>query len=355
VIDSSKIEEVGGKARYIFRVSYRYCWRGRDYTSSAVREEYDGSWDIAESDRLLRDYPAGTRRVCFVNPRGPNQAILEHSSLIAPIALATFMLVDSCFLLLVFLDRRDYLENLTGPLLAAFGTLGYAVFFGMPLLTGIASWGWTETRCAVVSSEVRPRGKLRLSPIAYWPDVVFCYELDGVTYRANTHNASFVGSPWYYGPRGIARRFPAGLTTTCFVNPANPGEAVLERTPSGTQWFGLYPLSLSLLGVYAAWVRLTGRGIRIGSPRIWGCLMLWAATTLSLTTFSVTLLDFLRDRREGIAERPEYGIVMILGFLSAVFLLMWIGLALGHSEPRSHRALTVKSARSKVSDREIDG
>jgi hypothetical protein len=272
-----------------------------------------------------------------------------------PIALATFMFVDACYLLLVFLDRRGDLETLTGPLLAAFGALCYGVFFGWPLVRGLASRGWKPASCVVVSSEVHPDRPARLSPTTFWPNIVFRYEMDGVRYQANTHNASFVGSPWYYGPRGIARRFATGLSTTCFVNPANPGEAVLERTPSGTQWFGLFPLSVSLLGIYAAWARLTGRDLRIGSPRIWGSLVLWGATSVSLSGFCVTLFDFLRDRRDGVAERTELGIVVVLGFLSASLLLLWIGLAYFHSQARSQRALAVRSGGSKVYDRDLDG
>ena len=100
----------------------------------------------------------------------------------------------------------------------------------------------------------------------YWPDIVYSYELDGVRFRANTYNASDVGSPWYYGARGIVRRHPSGMKTTCYVNPSDPTQAVIVRTPSGTHWFGVWPLAIAVLGSLTIVESVARSPIRFGAP-----------------------------------------------------------------------------------------
>jgi hypothetical protein len=44
------------------------------------------------------------------------------------------------------------------------------------------------------------------------------------------------------------RKFPSGSQATCFVDPASPGDAVLERNATGELWFGLIPLAFVAVG-----------------------------------------------------------------------------------------------------------
>jgi len=61
----------------------------------------------------------------------------------------------------------------------------------------------------------------------YWPRVKYRYDVDGISYVGECI-APFQG----VGFRSIARRerarYPAGRTVTVYVNPRNPGDAVLE-------------------------------------------------------------------------------------------------------------------------------
>jgi hypothetical protein len=332
-VEASSVEVDDRSEYHIFRVRYRYPWQRREYESAAVRQEYEGSWDIADADRLLREFPAGTWRTCQANPNDPTRAVLEHSALTAPLVLLFGGIVVAAYLGLVFFGGHRLLESLSGPLVACFGIAIYVYFFGLPLTRGITSRGWEPRPCIVLSSQVRsghPHGNRRKIR-AFWPDVVFRYEVVGVAYRANTWNASFVGSPWYYGPRGVVGRYPPELVTTCYVNTDDPTQAVLDRSLSSTQWFGLYPLFMVALGLSPACLKLVGGKVQLGTPRLWGTVILGAITTIALTGFYVTGLDLIRDRREGVAERPEIGIVVLLGFFSAALLLFWIGLAYSHA------------------------
>ena len=50
--------------------------------------------------------------------------------------------------------------------------------------------------------------------------------------------------------RAIVKAHPAGKQTVCFVNPANPAEAVLNRGASSEMWWGLFPIPFVLIGVF---------------------------------------------------------------------------------------------------------
>jgi hypothetical protein len=183
----------------------------------------------------------------------------------------------------------------------------------------------------------------------YWPEVVYRYEVEGITYRSNTINASDVGSPWYYGARGIVRRYPPGTVTTCYVNPSDPSEAVLVRALSVTQWFGVWPVVLIVMGSLGVVASITGRKISLGTPQFWLAPSLGAATTSALTVLWITGADLLRDCREGLADGLEWAGVVIAGMCATGFMLLWILLA-----AKDRARAECASTPSGVWDQEID-
>jgi hypothetical protein len=106
------------------------------------------------------------------------------------------------------------------------------------------------------------------------------------------------------------------------------------------------------MGILELIKSITGRELKVGTPRLWGTLALGAATTSALTTLWITGVDLLGDWREGVSDWPEYLAVTIAGLVSAGLLLTWISLAanpLGRSSwPGSAAKPTV------IWDREID-
>ncbi|HZW29579.1 MAG TPA: DUF3592 domain-containing protein [Isosphaeraceae bacterium] len=338
---------------YIFQVKYRYSWGARGYEGRTYQEDYRGSADIAEADRLARAFPIGSNRVCYVNPRKPSQAVLEPDNPWIATVLAVAMFLNGAFLAAVRFFPRPRSLLLGAPFLIILGLSGYVGFFGRPLWKGLSSLGWRATPCVIQSGVVRPEfhGGL-ISFTAHWPDLVYRYEVGGVAYRSNTYNASALGSPWYYGARGVVRRHPPGMRATCYVNPADPSEAVLDRTPSGTQWFGVWPLILAVLGGWGIVIAVTGRGDTIGTPRLWGTLALGIGTTSALTVLWITGSDLLRDFGEGVAEWPEYLAVAVAGVVSVGLTCGWIRLAVKH--PGQGARHGIATTPSIVWDRELD-
>ena len=342
VISAGSVEEVHGNRPYVFRVRYRYTWAGKDYEGRTHQEDHEGTFDIVEADRLARAFPIGSNSTCYVNPGRPSQAVLEHDNVWIPIAIAVFALHYGGF----FVLKGRAWRAVGGSFLAAIGLGCYVGFFGSPLWKALRSQGWRATACVIQSGCVR--SERHLYNTTYWPDVVYCYDVNGVTYRANTGNASDVGSPWYYGARGIIHRHPPGMVTTCYVNPSDPSEAVLVRSLSSTQWFGVWPLVMIVMGASEVVASFTARKIKVGRPRFWGTLALGAATTSALTVLWITGADLLRDCQDGVADGLEATSVAIAGLFSVGLMLAWISLAANRPGRGTATAPPV------VWDREID-
>ena len=207
VIESSFVQDVGAGTPYVFQVSYRYEFAGKQYQGRLYNKDGRRSHDIALIDRLSRSFPSGSTRMCYVDPRNPTAAVLAHEAVWPAALVSATMFIGGCaFIGMLFpgisLTKRS-LEVLTGPFLIALGLGGYVAFFGLPLWSGLRSLQWHETPCVVESGQVRSVNHhvIMITFPVYWPDIVYHYEVDGAVYRANTYNASDVGSPWYYGAR----------------------------------------------------------------------------------------------------------------------------------------------------------
>lgn len=360
IIQTSRVAQVGGENPYFFEVAYRYKVQGQPLVGGTYQEDYRGSWNIAEAERLARAYPVGAKRLCCVNPSKPSEAVLEHDNIWMPAALALGMLLDGAFLARFFLRpaRPGAAPNqgigiLGGMFLLLAGLGAYVMFLGLPLSTGLRSFRWVPVPCVVESAKVRSvHHHADVSFTVYWPDIVYRYQVNGISHRANVYNASDVGSPWYYGSRNTVRLYPAGKKATCYVNPDDPFEAVLDRTLSGTQWFGLWPLIMAVLGAAGIIQTLTGRDFSIGSSRSWGSLALAMATGFSVLILIETGDDLILDRKAGIAEPMEHLVVAVAGLVSAVLLTAWIRLALKHG---NGMRMGTGPSQPVVWDQEFDG
>ena len=341
LIVSSSVEEVPGDSPHGFRVRYRYTWAGKPYEGRTYQHADSSSCDIADADRLARAFPVDSRRVCYVNPGNPSEAVLEPDNPWTEAGIGVVMLLIGTAIVLevqkakvklqggtaaILTDRRE--KAMLGAFLASLGLWSCFYFFASPLSRGLRSLGWTPIACVVQSGQVRSIPGMWHT--TYWPDVIYRYEVNGITYRSNTINASDVGSPWYYCARGIVRRYPPGTATTCYVNPSDPSEAVLVRSLSVTQWFGVWPVMLIIMGAFLIAWSITGRVIKVGTYRFWRTSFLGAVTTSALTVFWMTGTDLLRDHREGLADGLEWSAVVLAGMFATGLMLCWISMAANH-------------------------
>ena len=108
-----------------------------------------------------------------------------------------------------------------------------------------AARSWNEVRCTIVSSEVATtQGK----GIETWyvADLAYTYVADGRVRRGTRY-----GFEPTIQSKDLVALYPEGKVTSCWVNPENPDEAVLNRDVSiGSMLIiSLFPLLFFIAGV----------------------------------------------------------------------------------------------------------
>lgn len=132
---------------------------------------------------------------------------------------------------------------------AAFGIAA----FGRPLLSMVSARNWQSASCEIISSRVENRSSSDGS--SYRVDVTYRYFVDDRSYVGNRYQFMNWSTSGYGGKAAIVGRLRPGTRTDCWVNPDNPGDAVIERGPTVDLLFGLIPLlfmSIGGAGIYFA-------------------------------------------------------------------------------------------------------
>ncbi|MDP3850881.1 MAG: DUF3592 domain-containing protein [Luteolibacter sp.] len=100
---------------------------------------------------------------------------------------------------------------------------------------------WPEVECVILSTKIQERLHDPQSPREYRVDVTFGYEWQGAPHTGG--RLTLRGNPWSSNRVLTAQRaaqYPPGTTTTCRVDPGNPGFAVLKPdslAPGYSIWF----------------------------------------------------------------------------------------------------------------------
>jgi hypothetical protein len=115
-----------------------------------------------------------------------------------------------------------------------------------PTLKVVAARTWNEVPCRILASEVRSH-RDDDGP-TYRVDIFYEYQVNGQRYWSSRYHFLTGSSSGYEGKRALVRRYPAGTTRSCFVNPANPDEAVLHRGFTPMMLAGLIPLVFLVVG-----------------------------------------------------------------------------------------------------------
>ena len=144
-------------------------------------------------------------------------------------------------------------------LFAAAGLAFFVPFFGIPGARSVASLGWDEVPCRIVESSVGVHDSSE-GDDTYSVDVVYEYERDGRTWRADRYSFFTGSSSGRSRKEEIVAGLPAGAPTTCWVDPADPATAVIERSPFPWIFIGCFPLIFVAVGLGGiAGVALSGR------------------------------------------------------------------------------------------------
>ncbi|MBK1828600.1 DUF3592 domain-containing protein [Haloferula rosea] len=263
-------------------LAYRYSVDGKSYTGTQLKAEFKGEEqyeDLAEiEDRI---YGGGEGSVCWVNPDDPTDAVLFHGGGDSWFGLI-FVAFGGGFVLiglgLIFSAWREgnpkkavtevgdgEADGKLGGLLGCgffgvFAAVGVGMLLGLVVPTGyryFAVKGWVETPAEVVWSRVRESSGD--DGPTYRADIFYSYQFEGRSYRSNGYSLTGGGgSSGRDGKLEIVEAHPKGKAITCYVNPKQPREALLNRSLGWWALFGLFPLpfaAIGLGGLYATFIR----------------------------------------------------------------------------------------------------
>lgn len=279
-------EAAGGE--FVFEASYRYRHGGRLYFGQRYRLAYSGSGDSADAYRLAERFPAGATVPCWLDPDQPGSSFLEHRNPIHGLWVflpLIFVLVGAGALWLVWrgsgdgkpgrASSKDASRQAARALGERFNKSGsgcLAAFFSIFLLVGLgvlwlvligpalASWrarSWVAADCEVVSSHVATHSGD--DGDTYSVEILYRYDYGGRDYHSNRYHFFTGSTSGYEGKARVVEALPAGRRFTCWVDPDDPSEAVIERGLSGESWIAVVPLLFVAVGGGGVVFALVGR------------------------------------------------------------------------------------------------
>lgn len=250
---------------YELKVTFTYAVGDVRHTAS----ETTGYSDYSKLQRRLHGFATGGAAACYVNPQDPAHAVLERPSLWFGLAV---------FLPLIFVaigvggmialwrsgrrpasdPTRAITANTKSPKAAAGLALFFSIFFlagvgfmmpffVLPVLGILDARAWTATPCTIVHSEVQAHRDD--DGTTYSVEMLYEYEFAGRTYRSNRYQFMTASTSGRDGKAEVVRDHAPGTTTTCYVNPDDPYEAVIHRGFVAGMLFGLIPLIFVAVGL----------------------------------------------------------------------------------------------------------
>jgi hypothetical protein len=141
--------------------------------------------------------------------------------------------------------------------------------FVLPLAPIYAARHWTAVPCTIIASGMRSDHSAKEYNQKFTEDVVYSYEVAGKTHQGTRYK--FLEG-WYTrsekGPREaeFVAHYRPGRQTTCYVNPSNPTDVVLDRGLGVPALLLVGPAALVCIVVSAPRFRQQFRRWHCGAP-----------------------------------------------------------------------------------------
>lgn len=143
---------------------------------------------------------------------------------------------------------------------AIMGCLLY-LYFHFPFLKIGEAAGWKPTPCTITACwEGKQEG-------ADWMNVYYSYHYGGSDYLGRKYYFLSVPYPWPGATKAFIAHHPIGAARTCYVNPANPAEAVLYRGFAMDLWGPFF--AIALIGLCAWGIHRLVRFEKMASNDPW--------------------------------------------------------------------------------------
>ena len=253
---SSRVGNVarGSNQEYTPDVRYEYQYAGKAYRGYEFYwphrfngGEYSGqNYNIMAG--LAGRYHPGDSATCYVNPAQPQQAVLERRNDYGMLVIA--LIVPGFFVFFYFAfyrppkpkrydvaakpisalaKKRD--PRTTGLVIGVLFTMLSALLYvstTMPAREIATTKNWRATPCLILESHLDQNSYKDGN--TYTVNVLFSYQVNGREYRSNHYQAGRQESSSYHRQAERASHYVPGQTSTCYVNPDSPSEAVLNTT-----------------------------------------------------------------------------------------------------------------------------
>lgn len=136
---------------------------------------------------------------------------------------------------------------LFGLIILAAGLIAVYFLLAVPNYRWYRAQSWVETPCVIVSSEVGAHSGKNGS--TYSIDIRFQYEFGGREYQSDRYNFDTGSSSGRAGKENVVSQFPPGSNAICYVDPADPSWAVLNRNWSWMYAIGGFFLIVVVVGL----------------------------------------------------------------------------------------------------------
>lgn len=162
------------------------------------------------------------------------------------------------------LPRRKPLQEapwgcVVGPAVFLLVGLGFLLIFALPAIKVVKARFWPAVECEILASSVATHSGD--DGATYSVEVTYRYAVDGVEYTASRYRFLGGSSSGRKGKQRVVDALQPGTVTTCWVDPEDPTQAVLDRNPSWHYAFALFPLVFVVLGAVGLVIGLRARAL----------------------------------------------------------------------------------------------
>lgn len=123
---------------------------------------------------------------------------------------------------------------------------------------------WVETPCVILSSRVVSERPTPNSNLAHRAELRYEYDYGGQTRTGSRVKRVEGATAHEERAQAVAAAYPAGARTVCYVNPAQPDEAILKRGSRGALYSIWFPLLFVVGGAGMVWNALRRAGAGVG-------------------------------------------------------------------------------------------
>jgi hypothetical protein len=230
-----------GSLRPAIEVRYSYEYQGIQHTNDTYRVRGNEFRSFAEVYEAVRDFPAGEQTYCLVDPSKPTQASLRPAWLNfggVSVILLCFSLAG-CMAIWVMLHPGlpppPWIEKTFALMFFAIPAF-FLVMLTVPVLKSLQARNWELVPCSILGSYQTGSGRKTSTKVTY------TYQWKGEKLFSNQHTFNI-----------LTRNHIPDPSDTCYVNPSDPYESVIQRNLDASVLVALFPLAVCTLLAKAFW------------------------------------------------------------------------------------------------------